>query len=60
MPASVRPMDDDEIEAQAHFLVGSRRLLEDLVGEVGREAKVVDAYLRFVRHGLAAPVGVES
>ena len=57
---SVRPMDDDEIEAQAHFLVGSRRLLEDLVGEVGREAKVVDAYLRFVRHGLAAPVGVES
>lgn len=58
---SVRPMDDDEIEAQAHFLVGSRRFLEDLVGDVGREAKVVDAYLRLVRHGLAAaPVGVAS
>ncbi len=58
---SVRPMDDDEIAAQAHFLVGSRRFLEDLVGDVGREERVVDAYLRLVRHGLAAaPVGAAS
>ena len=58
---SVRLMDDDEIEAQAHFLVGSRRFLEDLVGEVGREESVVDAYLGLVRHGLAAvPAGAAS
>jgi AcrR family transcriptional regulator len=51
---SVRPMDDVEIAAQAHFLVGAHRFLEDLVGEVGREKEVVDAYLGLVRRGLAA------
>jgi AcrR family transcriptional regulator len=58
---SVRPMDDAEIAAQAHFLVGARRFLEDLVGEVGREEEVVDAYLGLVRRGLgAAPVADDS
>ncbi len=51
---SVRPMNDAEIAAQAHFLVGARRFLEDLVGEVGRDEEVIDAYLRLVRHGLGA------
>jgi AcrR family transcriptional regulator len=50
---SVRPMDDTEIQAQAHFLVGARRFLEDLV-QVGREEEVVDAYLGLVRRGLMA------
>jgi hypothetical protein len=51
---SVRSMNDAEIAAQAHFLVGARRFLEDLVVEVGREEEVVDAYLGLVRHGLGA------
>lgn len=51
---SVRPMDDVEIVAQAHFLVGARRFLEDLVGEVGREEEIIDAYLGLIRHGLGA------
>ena len=49
----VRPMNETEIAAQAHFLVGARRFLEDLVTEVGREEDVVDAYLRLIREGLA-------
>ncbi len=53
---SVRPMTDAEIEAQAHFLVGARRFLEDLV-EVRHEEEVVDAYLSLVRHGLMAASG---
>lgn len=53
---SVRPMADAEIAAQAHFLVGARRFLEDLV-EVGREEEIVDAYLGLVRHGLGTPSG---
>jgi AcrR family transcriptional regulator len=51
---SVRAMGDDEIVALAHFLVGSRRFLEDLVSEVGRDEQLVDAYLGLVRNGLAA------
>jgi hypothetical protein len=51
---SVGPMDDDEIAAQAHFLVDTRRFLEGLVANVGREEQVLDAYLRLVHHGLAA------
>jgi hypothetical protein len=50
---SLRAMDEMEIAAQAHFLVGARRFLEDLVDEVGAEGDVVDAYLKLVRHGLA-------
>ena len=53
---SVRPMTDAEIAAQAHFMVGARRFLEDLV-ELGREEDVVDAYLGLIRHGLEAPSG---
>lgn len=53
---SVRPMEEAEIAAQAHFLVGARRFLEDLVA-VGREEDIVDAYLGLVRHGLGAPSG---
>jgi AcrR family transcriptional regulator len=53
---SVRPMADAEIAAQAYFLVGARRFLEDLV-EVGREEEIVDAYLGLVRHGLGTPSG---
>jgi AcrR family transcriptional regulator len=55
---SVRPMADAEIAAQAYFLVGARRFLEDLV-EVGREEEIVDAYLGLVRHGLGTPSGDE-
>lgn len=50
----VRAMDDEEIAAQAHFLVGARRFLEDLVVKGGREEEIVDAYLRLVRRGLGA------
>jgi AcrR family transcriptional regulator len=53
---SVRPMEDAEIAAQAYFLVGARRFLEDLV-EVGREEEIVDAYLGLIRNGLGAPTG---
>ncbi len=56
---SVRPMDDAEIAAQAHFLVGARRFLEDLV-EMGHEEEIVDAYLGLIRHGLGAPAGGDA
>jgi AcrR family transcriptional regulator len=51
---TLRPMDDDEIAAQAHFLVGARHFLEQMIESVegpGDEA-VVDAYLSLVREGL--------
>jgi AcrR family transcriptional regulator len=51
---SVRPMEETEIAAQAHFLLGARQFLEDLVGQVGRDEEVVDSYLRLVRGGLGA------
>ena len=47
-------MDDDEIAAQAHFLLGARHFLEQMRESVdgpGDEA-VVDAYLALVRDGL--------
>jgi len=50
----LRPMDDTEIAAQAHFLVGARHFLEQMIESVegpGDEA-VVDAYLSLVRDGL--------
>ncbi len=55
---SLRPMGDEEIWAQAHFLVGARHFLEEMPamgGAAGDEA-VVDAYLRLVRDGLSATV----
>lgn len=51
---AIRPMDDDELTAQAHFLLGARHFLEQLVGELGRDEEVVDSYLRLVRDGLGA------
>lgn len=49
---AIRPMDDTELTAQAHFLLGARHFLEQLVNELGRDEEVVDSYLRLVRHGL--------
>lgn len=60
---TMRPMDDAEIIAQAHFLLGSRHFLDHMMGleqtsgnsqgssYPGDEA-VVDAYLALVRNGL--------
>ena len=51
---TLRPMDDAEIAAQAHFLLGARHVLEQMIESVdglGDEA-VVDAYLALVRDGL--------
>ncbi len=51
---SLRPMDDAEIAAQAHFLLGARHFLEQMMESadgLGGEA-VVDAYLGLVRDGL--------
>lgn len=50
----LRPMDEAEIELQAHFLLGARHILEQMherAGEVDAE-RVVDAYLALVRGGL--------
>jgi AcrR family transcriptional regulator len=52
---SIRSMTDSEITAQAHFLVGARQFLEDLVSDGSRAAEVVDAFLGLIRHGLVAP-----
>jgi hypothetical protein len=51
---TLRSMDDAEITAQAHFLLGARHFLEQMlenVAAMGDEA-VVDAYLSLVRDGL--------
>lgn len=51
---TLRPMDDAEISAQAHFLLGARHFLEQMVESLdgmGDEA-VVDAYVALVRDGL--------
>jgi AcrR family transcriptional regulator len=51
---SLRPMDDAEIAAQAHFLLGARHFLEQMIeSDVGiADEGVVDAYLALVRDGL--------
>jgi AcrR family transcriptional regulator len=51
---TLRPMDDAEVAVQAHFLVGARHFLEQMIESVegsGDEA-VVDGYLSLVRDGL--------
>ena len=51
---TLRSMGDAEIAAQAHFLLGARHFLEEMIESVdglGDEA-VVDAYLALVRNGL--------
>jgi len=53
---TLRPMDAAEITAQAHFLLGARHFLEQMMESVdglGDEA-VVDAYLALLRDGLRA------
>ena len=50
----LRPMDDEELTAVAHFLLGGRHFLEELVDQVGRDEVVVDAYLDLIRRGLGA------
>lgn len=58
---TLRPMDDAEIQAQAHFLLGARHFLEQMVesadgAQLANEA-VVDAYLTLVRDGLRRRAG---
>jgi len=56
---TLRPMEAAEIEAQAHFLLGARHYLEQMMESVdgmGDEA-VVDAYLALVRDGLRRRTG---
>jgi len=52
---SLRPMDETEITVQAHFLLGARHFLEDMLGPADRpgDEAVVDAYVALVRDGLA-------
>jgi AcrR family transcriptional regulator len=54
----LRPMDDDEIAVQAHFLMGARYFVDQMIaGANGRpypgDAAVVSAYMNLVRGGLA-------
>lgn len=53
---ALRSMDDAEIAAQAHFLLGARHFLEQMLEGGGgpADAAVVDAYLALLRDGLAA------
>ena len=52
---TLRPMDEAESVAQAHFLLGARHFLEQMIDEVDGpdDEAVVDAYLALVRDGLA-------
>jgi AcrR family transcriptional regulator len=62
---TLRPMDDSEITAQAHFLLGARHFLDQMMESVdgrpypGDEA-VVDAYMSLVRDGLGRKRSIES
>jgi AcrR family transcriptional regulator len=51
---SLRAMSDPEIAAQAHFLLGARHFLEQMIesGDGVDDEAVVDAYLALVRDGL--------
>jgi AcrR family transcriptional regulator len=56
---TLRPMDDSEIATQAHFLLGARHFLDQMMESVdGRpypgDERVVDAYMALVREGLGA------
>ena len=52
---TLRPMDASEITAQAHFLLGARHFLEQMMegGAGARPERVVDAYVALLRDGLA-------
>ncbi|HBZ69277.1 MAG TPA: hypothetical protein DEP35_05865 [Deltaproteobacteria bacterium] len=51
---TLRPMDEGEIKAQAHFLLGARHFIEQMMesAEGARPEAVVDAYLALLREGL--------
>jgi AcrR family transcriptional regulator len=51
---TLRPMDDVEVAAQAHFLLGARHFLEQIVESIDglEDEAVVDAYVALVRDGL--------
>ena len=51
---TLRPMGEAEIQAQAHFLLGARHFIEQMMesGEGTRPEAVVDAYLALLREGL--------
>ena len=51
---TLRPMDESEITAQAHFLLGARHFLEQMMESGGgtRPEAVVDAYVALLRDGL--------
>ena len=53
---SVRAMDEDEVVAQAHFLLGARHFLEEMLepDDRDRDSVVVDAYIGLVRDGLGS------
>lgn len=53
---TLRAMDEAEITAQAHFLLGARHFLEQMVenGHTFADEAVVDAYVALVRDGLRA------
>ena len=56
---ALRAMSEAEVTAQAHFLLGARQFLEQMIeGDDGGpgldDEAVVDAYLALVRDGLAA------
>lgn len=52
---ALRPMDEEEVTAQAHFLLGARHFLEQMIDAAGgrRDEAVVDAYLALLRGGLS-------
>lgn len=51
---TLRPMSDSELTAQAHFLLGARHFLEQMMesGDGPEDEAVVDAYLSLIRDGL--------
>ena len=51
---TLRPMAESEITAQAHFLLGARHFLEQMMesGEGTQPEAVVDAYVALLRDGL--------
>jgi AcrR family transcriptional regulator len=51
---TLRAMDDTEIAAQAHFLLGARHFVEQMIegGDGLDDEAVVDAYLGLIRDGL--------
>ena len=57
----LRPMDDAEIAAQAHFMLGASQFLDFRIRRGGEphpsDGAVVDAYVALLRRGLGASAG---